>query len=117
MFAQYTAAFNEWFNGVRENLTEDAAGYLASQIELNKSIRFEVTLVASGWSNKLQTVTNENLIPTGYAYIVGPIYDSKTSFDRAKIEAKDVTVSGQMTFVCAKVPTSSLTVQILRVKV
>ena len=117
LFAQYTAAFNEWFDGVREKLTEDAAGYLESQIELNKSIRIELTLVASNWSNKIQTVTNSNLIPTGYAYIVGPIYDSKTAFDRAKIEAKDVTVSGKMTFTCAKVPTTSLTVQVLRVKV
>lgn len=117
LFAQYTTAFNEWFDGVREKLTEDAAGYLESQIELNKSIRIELTLVASNWSNKLQTVTNSNLIPTGYAYIVGPIYDSKTAFDRAKIEAKDVTVSGKMTFTCAKVPTASLTVQVLRVKV
>lgn len=117
LFAQYTAAFNEWFNGVKETLTTDVAGNLQSQINTNKSLKLELTLSASGWSNNQQTLTNSNLIASGYTYIVGPAYASKKNYDKAKIEAKDVTENGKMTFVCSKVPAASLTVQVLRVKV
>lgn len=117
LFAQYTAAFNEWFNGVKETLTTDVAGNLQSQINLNKSKDIELTLLASGWLNNQQTLSNSDLVATGYKYIVGPAYESKKNYDKAKIEAKDVTENGKMTFVCSKVPTASLTVQVLRVKV
>lgn len=117
LFAQYTAAFNEWFTGVKETLTTDVAGNLQSQINTNKSLKLELTLSASGWSNNQQTLINSNLIASGYTYIVGPAYASKKNYDKAKIEAKDVTENGKITFVCSKVPTASLTVQVLRVKV
>lgn len=117
LFAQYTAAFNEWFTGIKETLTTDVAANLQSQINTNKSLKLELTLSASGWSNNQQTLTNSNLIVSGYTYIVGPAYASKKNYDKAKVEAKDVTKNGKMTFVCSKVPTASLTVQVLRVKV
>lgn len=117
LFAQYTAAFNEWFTGVKETLTTDVAANLQDQINTNKSLKLELTLSASGWSNNQQTLINSNLIASGYTYIVGPAYASKKNYDKAKIEAKDVTENGKITFVCAKVPTASLTVQVLRVKV
>lgn len=117
LFAQYTAAFNEWFTGIKETLTTDVAANLQSQINTNKSLKLELTLSASGWSNNQQTLTNSNLIASGYTYIVGPAYASKKNYDKAKVEAKDVTENGKITFVCSKVPTASLTVQVLRVKV
>lgn len=117
LFAQYTAAFNEWFTGVKETLTTNVAANLQDQINTNKSLKLELTLSASGWSNNQQTLINSNLIASGYTYIVGPAYASKKNYDKAKIEAKDVTENGKITFVCAKVPTASLTVQVLRVKV
>lgn len=117
LFAQYTAAFNEWFTGVKEELSTDAAANLQNQINTNKSLKLELTLSASGWSNNQQTLTNSNLIASGYTYIVGPAYASKKNYDKAKVEAKDVTINGKITFVCSKVPTASLTVQVLRVKV
>ena len=117
LFAQYTAAFNEWFTGVKETLTTDVAANLQDQINTNKSLKLELTLSASGWSNNQQTLINSNLIASGYTYIVGPAYASKKNYDKAKIEAKDVTENGKITFVCAKAPTASLTVQVLRVKV
>lgn len=91
LFAQYTAAFNEWFTGVKETLTTDVAANLQSQINTNKSLKLELTLSASGWSNNQQTLTNSNLIVSGYTYIVGPAYASKKNYDKAKVEAKDVT--------------------------
>lgn len=117
LFAQYTAAFNEWFTGVKEELSTDVAANLQSQINTNKSLKLELTLSSSGWSNNEQTLNNSNLIASGYTYIVGPAYASKKNYDKAKIEAKDVTENGKMTFVCSKVPAASLTVQVLRVKV
>ena len=117
LFAQYTAAFNEWFTGVKEELSTDVAVKLQNQINTNKSLKLELTLSASGWSNNQQTLTNSNLIASGYTYVIGPAYASKKNYDKAKIEAKDVTENGKITFVCSKVPTASLTVQVLRVKV
>lgn len=35
LFAQFTAVFNEWFNGTREILTTDVAGSLLAKIEAN----------------------------------------------------------------------------------
>ena len=117
LFAQYTAAFNEWFTGVKEELSTDVAVKLQNQIDTNKSLKLELTLSSSNWSNNEQTLTNSNLIASGYTYVIGPAYASKKNYDKAKIEAKDVTENGKITFVCSKIPTASLTVQVLRVKV
>lgn len=78
---------------------------------------FDATLTVAGWSSKQQTVTNALFVVSGYKYIVGPAYASADAYNKAKIKAKDVTTNGQMVFTCETVPTASLTVQILRVRV
>lgn len=48
LFAQFTAVFNEWFNGTREILTSDIAGSLLAKIEANAAdIAVHTTAIAS----------------------------------------------------------------------
>nr|DAF72197.1 MAG TPA: hypothetical protein [Bacteriophage sp.] len=77
----------------------------------------DVTLSTSGWSNKQQTVVNSAFLASGYKYIVSPAYASFSAYNSAKVKAMDVTANTKMVFTCETVPTSSLTVQILRVRV
>lgn len=76
---------------------------------------FTVTLTAEGWSNDAQTVSNGNFVASGYAYIVSPASASFVDYGSAQIYADDVTTNGQMTFHCEDVPSSALTVNIVRV--
>ena len=76
---------------------------------------FTVTLTTAGWSSKAQTVSNANFLTSGYAYIVSPASTSFLDYGTAQIYADDVTTNGQMTFHCEDVPSSALTVNIVRV--
>ena len=75
---------------------------------------FTVTLTAAGWSGNAQAVSNANFIASGFAYIVTPAGTSIKNYGAAEIYADNVTVAGQMTFHCTTVPSSDLTVNILR---
>lgn len=77
-------------------------------------LAFTVTLTAAGWSGNAQTVSNANFIASGFAYTVSPASGSFADYASAQIYADDVTVAGQMTFHCTTVPSSDLTVNILR---
>lgn len=76
---------------------------------------FTVTLASASWSNNAQTVSDAKFIASGYAYIVSPGSASFTAYGEAQIYADDVSTAGQMTFHCADVPTSNLTVNVVRV--
>lgn len=80
-----------------------------------KFVSFTVTLTVAGWSNKAQTVSNSNFATSGYAYIVSPASTSFLDYGTAQIYADNVTTNGQMTFHCEDVPSSALTVNIVRV--
>ena len=77
-------------------------------------LAFTVTLTAAGWSNNAQTVSNSNFATSGYSYIVSPASGSFADYASAQIYADNVTAAGQMTFHCTTVPSSDLTVNILR---
>ncbi len=79
-----------------------------------KAVSFTVTLSASTWSGKAQTVSNAGFIASGYAYTVAPSGDSFKGYTEAIIYAEDVNESGKMTFHCGEEPTEDLTVNILR---
>ena len=79
------------------------------------ALAFTVTLTVAGWSSNAQTVSNANFIENGYSYIVSPASGSFTDYGSAQIYADDVTVAGQMTFHCADVPSTALTVNVARV--
>lgn len=78
-------------------------------------VSFTVTLASSSWSSNQQTVSNANFIASGYAYIVSPASASFVDYGTAQIYADNVTTNGQMTFHCEDVPSSALTVNIVRV--
>ena len=79
------------------------------------ALSFTVNLPSSGWSNGTQTISNNNFVTSGYAYIVSPASDNFADYASAQIYADDVTVVGQMTFHCTDAPSVALTVNITRV--
>ena len=78
---------------------------------------FTVTLTVAGWSSNAQTVSDVRLLRSGYTYIVTPAGASMSAYSAAGVYADDVTVSGMMTFHCAKTPTAALTVNVARLGV
>ena len=86
----------------------------ALQKKADKSVAFTVTLTAAGWSDNVQTISNEKFVSAGYAYTVAPSSVSFADYADAIIYADDVTTNGQMVFHCDSVPTENLTVNIVR---
>ncbi len=93
------------------------SGVVKSALNNAKALSFTVTLAASSWSNNAQTVSNAYFIASGYAYTVCPSASNFTDYANAQIYADDVTTNGSMTFHCDSVPSSDLTVNILRTEV
>ena len=80
------------------------------------ALSFTVTLVAANWnSSNAQTISNANILASGYVYIVSPASASFVTYGEAQIYADDVLTDGVMTFHCASAPSSDLTVNIARV--
>lgn len=80
----------------------------------DKSVDFTVTLTAAGWSDNVQTISNDKFVSAGYAYTVAPASGSFAGYAESMIYADDVTTNGQMVFHCDSVPTENLTVNIVR---
>jgi len=80
------------------------------------ALSFTITLLSSGWSNSLQTISNANFLASGFAYIVTPNSAARSKYMESLVYADDVTVDGQMTFHCSEdaVPDTNLTVNIVR---
>ena len=76
---------------------------------------FTVTLASASWSSNAQTVSDAKFVASGYAYIVSPASASFADYGAAQIYADNVTTDGSMTFHCTDVPSSNLTVNIVRV--
>ena len=83
----------------------------------NKAIAFTVTLSASGWSGKAQTVSDARFLTGNYAYSVAPDSGSFAPYGESVIYADNVTTAGQMQFHCGEVPTADLTVNVMRIEV
>ena len=82
----------------------------------NKAVAFTVTLSASGWSGKAQTVSDARFLTGNYAYSVAPDSGSFAAYGESIIYADNVTTAGQMQFHCGEVPTADLTVNILKME-
>ena len=80
----------------------------------NKAVAFTVTLSASGWSRKAQTVSDARFLTGNYAYSVAPDSGSFAAYGESVIYADNVTTASKMQFHCGEVPTADLTVNILR---
>ena len=81
-----------------------------------KAVAFTVTLSASGWSGKAQTVSDARFLTGNYAYSVAPDSGSFAAYGESVIYADNVTTAGKMQFHCGEVPTADLTVNILRME-
>ena len=81
-----------------------------------KAVAFTVTLSASGWSGKAQTVSDARFLTGNYAYSVAPDSGSFAAYGESVIYADNVTTAGQMQFHCGETPTADLTVNILRME-
>ena len=82
----------------------------------NKAVAFAVTLSASGWSGKAQTVSDARFLTGNYAYSVAPDSGSFAAYGESVIYADNVTTAGKMQFHCGEVPTADLTVNIPRME-
>ena len=82
----------------------------------NKAVAFTVTLSASGWSGKAQTVSDARFLTGDYAYSVAPDSGSFAAYGESIIYAENVTTAGKMQFHCGEVPTADLTVNILKME-
>ena len=82
----------------------------------NKAVAFTVTLSASGWSGKAQTVSDARFLTGNYAYSVAPDSGSFAAYGESVIYADNVTTAGRMQFHCGETPTADLTVNILRME-
>lgn len=79
------------------------------------AMSFTVNLLSGGWNNNAQTISNANFLASGFAYIVTPNSAARSMYAESGCYADDVTVDGQMVFHCETVPTSNMTVNIVRV--
>lgn len=80
---------------------------------------FTVTLPASNWSDRVQTVQHDSLLADSiYWYLLlGTDADSYAVCSESGISADNITTNGEMTFHCLSTPESDLTVYILRLEV
>lgn len=76
---------------------------------------FTITLASNAWINQSQTIYDGKFLATGYAYVISPASVNFTNYAEAQIYADDVSTDGQITFHCIDVPSSNLTVNIIRV--
>lgn len=76
-----------------------------------------VSLLSSGWVGKAQTAHDDNLLASGYTYVVTPDGSSYGQYAACMVYADDITTDGAITFHCDDVPTVNLTVVITRIEV
>lgn len=77
-----------------------------------------VTLPASGWAGGEQTASDELFLASGRAYLVCPLPGgARRVTPRRGVRALDVTVDGEMTFVCESTPVGALGVRVIALEV
>ena len=97
-----------------QNKAKDIFAY--ADAKSNKAVAFTAMLSASGWSGKAQTVSDARFLTGNYAYSVAPDSGSFIAYGESVIYADNVTTAGKMQFHCGEVPTTDLTVNILRME-
>ena len=80
-------------------------------------VSFAVPLPKSGWNGKMQTVSNDKFLATGYVYTVRPDGNSFADSEMAGVHSDNVTENGKMVFYCNTIPETDLTMNVLRMDV
>ena len=96
------------------NKTRNRIVSVLDNFNVSTSITFDITLSSEGWSNNTQTISNSNFVTSGYWYSVAPAPADFIEYSTCGVRAADVTTSGSITFYCEDVPSSNLTVHIVR---
>ena len=78
---------------------------------------FVVPLPKSGWNGKMQTVSNDKFLATGYVYTVRPDGSSFADSEMAGVHSDNVIEDGKMIFYCNTIPETDLTMNVLRMEV
>lgn len=80
-----------------------------------KITAFTVSLPLSGWENNTISVTDSNFTIGNYSYIITPSPESIQAYADGEIYADNVDTAGTISFHCSVVPTSALTVNVLKI--
>lgn len=83
-----------------------------------KTDSIDLVLAADGWVENQQIASDEQLVLSGYNYIVGAAATSEenmTAFNDANIRGLDMSGDGQVTFICDEPPTQDVTVRLFRI--
>lgn len=89
LFLQYNSAFDTWFEHIKGQLTEDAAGNLQTQIDsINKSVShlYKATFAKTAWIGEgpytqvatLTSVDNGEQVTSDFIFVSGPMCEKTT---------------------------------------
>lgn len=85
--------------------------------EFMSGIMFEISITADQWNDNLCVVFDEKFLSSNkYAYLVVPVEDSRKVYLESDVRALDVEIDGYMPFKCSDIPTETLRVNVLRLK-
>lgn len=115
LFDQFTAIFNDWFNGLVDMINENTEAMLVNALPTNVT----VTLPASGWvaSNGLykQSVTVTNMTDTK-SVIINPASNTATAYSASEIRCTGQS-SNTLEFTAVTAPTGAINVDVLHMGV
>lgn len=103
--------FNEWFNNLQVELDSETATRLTNALPT----ALTVTLLASGWSNKTQSVSVINMNATK-SVVVQANSATKEAYDNAVIKCTAQNTN-TLTFICETVPDTDIQVDVLHMGV
>lgn len=101
-----------------KGFTDAQIAHLAALMVGGYGRRIAITLPASGWSGRAQTVENEFFqADNAYQYFVGGDADCLKDYNELGIRADNITVNGKLTFHCEITPDVDLIAIVLRLEV
>lgn len=115
LYSQFTALFNEWFQGLVDTLDENTEAMLVAALPTNVLATLSSTGWVQGASGYTQSLTITGVTST-QSIIVQPHNGSEEAYSNAGIKA---TAQGTntITFTAQKLPTSNVSVDILHMGV
>ena len=80
-------------------------------------IAFDLVIPVDGWSNEEITISDSRLVasPT-YKYLLSVYDSSKAEFMECNVQAKDITTTGFLSFICDIVPLADITINLIRLE-
>lgn len=99
------------------NLVNSGVVYTALQAKSNKPVAFRTILLADGWANNQQTLTDTRFTSSDdYGFFIGPISTDYDEYVGNNVRLLSMN-NGSAIFKCDEVPTGNLTLDIQRLEV